>query len=103
MACGLLFIGMGAHREAIPVEGQAAMPGWQVDLDSATSVELQLLPGVGPVLAQRIIHWRDSGHHLRRVEDLDAITGFGPRTIERLRPHVAGGDGPLPGEFTTTE
>lgn len=102
-AVGLAAISMGLGRMPVPGAGVASMPGWRIGLDSATAAELRLLPGLGPVLADRVVLWRDSGHELVNVDDLDAIKGIGPRTIEGLRPHLVGAAGSLPGEFTTTE
>lgn len=55
-----------------------------LDLNTASQAELESLPGVGPVLAGRIIAHRP----YKRVEDLDAVPGIGPATLKRLRPLV---------------
>lgn len=61
-----------------------------VDLNAADSVQLLTLPGIGPALAGRIVaHRRRS--RFRQVDDLLAVRGIGPATLERLRPRVTVG------------
>ncbi len=57
-----------------------------VDLDHASAAELDQLPGIGPVLAARIVEHRERHGRFRRVEELLAVPGIGPRLLERLRP-----------------
>ncbi|MCS7270814.1 MAG: helix-hairpin-helix domain-containing protein, partial [Gemmataceae bacterium] len=58
-----------------------------IHLNRASSGELQRLPSIGPVLAQRIIAAR-SERPFQRVEDLLRVPGIGPKTLEKLRPFV---------------
>lgn len=60
-----------------------------IDLNRATASELQTLPGVGPVLADRIVAYRDSMGRFDRVEELGSVKGIGPATLARLRDRVA--------------
>jgi competence protein ComEA len=55
-----------------------------VNLNTASQAEIESLPGIGPVLAQRIIE----GRPYRSLEDLERVRGIGPRLLERLRPLV---------------
>jgi competence ComEA-like helix-hairpin-helix protein len=59
-----------------------------LDLNRATAGELVQLPGVGPVLARRILAARDEAGRFATVEDLAAIRGLGRSKFERLRPLV---------------
>jgi competence protein ComEA len=59
-----------------------------LDLNRATEQELDGLPGIGPVLAARITAHRTHFGPFRRVEDLLAIQGIGPKVFERLKPRV---------------
>ncbi|MHB1063660.1 MAG: helix-hairpin-helix domain-containing protein [Georgenia sp.] len=68
--------------------GGAAGADGPVDLNTAGRVELDALPGVGPVLAERILAWRDLNGPFTSVEDLDAVSGIGPAMMERLRDLV---------------
>ena len=60
----------------------------KINLNAATQEELELLPGIGPALASRIIEHRNTRGPFRRLEDLARVSGIGPRTLERIRPHV---------------
>jgi competence protein ComEA len=60
----------------------------KVSLASATLEQLDELPGIGPVTAQKILDWRQSHGPLRSVDDLDAIPGIGPARVEQLRDLV---------------
>jgi competence protein ComEA len=56
-----------------------------VDLNSATVEQLDALPGIGPVTAQKIVDYRTEHGPFASVDDLDAIPGIGPARIENLR------------------
>ena len=67
---------------------QKQPPARPIDLNVATAKELQQLPGVGPVTAQRIIDLRQKSGRFRRVEDLLAVRGISTKRLEALRPYV---------------
>jgi competence protein ComEA len=62
--------------------------GGPVDLNRATLADLDALPGIGPVLAGRILEHRKTHGPFRSLEELLAVRGIGPRLLERLRPGV---------------
>jgi competence protein ComEA len=66
-----------------------------LDLNRAEPTDLLQLPGVGPVLANRIVDVRDSRGGFRNADELRAVPGVGPARLEKLRPWVHG-DGDLP-------
>jgi len=68
--------------------GSAAAAG-RVSLNAASVAELDELPGVGPVTAQKIVDFRTAHGGFRSVEDLDSIPGIGPARIEQLRELVS--------------
>lgn len=70
------------------VAGSAPGAGAMVSLASATLEQLDALPGIGPVTAQKILDWRQGHGPFRSVDDLDAIPGIGPARIEQLRELV---------------
>jgi competence protein ComEA len=59
-----------------------------VDLNAAGAAELVALPGVGPVMAQRILEYRAAHGPFASLADLRRVKGIGPRTCERLAPLV---------------
>lgn len=63
--------------------GDSAEP---LDLNRATVAELEALPGVGPVLAGRIIEWREKNGRFRTVAELDSVSGVGPALVAELTP-----------------
>ncbi|MEX5631846.1 helix-hairpin-helix domain-containing protein [Parafrankia sp. FMc2] len=69
--------------------GEAAGPGGQpLDLNTATAAQLDELPGVGPVLAQRIIDWRSENGPFTSPDQLGEVTGVGDRRLADLLPLV---------------
>jgi competence protein ComEA len=70
-------------------EASAGGLGGPVHLNTATLEELDELPGVGPVTAQKIVEWREKHGAFASVDDLDAIPGIGPARLEQLRELVA--------------
>jgi competence protein ComEA len=77
----------GAASEAGESSGGA--PGGPVHLNTATLDELDALPGVGPVTAQKILDYREQHGAFSSIDDLDAIPGIGPARLEQLRELVA--------------
>ena len=59
-----------------------------VNLNTATAAQLETLPGVGPVMAQRIIDWRTANGGFTRVEELQEVDGIGAKTYASLAPLV---------------
>lgn len=85
----------------VPVPGEALAPATGgdgaggvgggtglVDVNRADAATLETLPGVGPVLAQRIVAWREEYGPFRHVDDLGEVSGIGPKVLEGLRDHV---------------
>lgn len=60
----------------------------KVNLNRASADELQVLPGIGPVLAQRMVDWRKAHGRYRTVDDLQEVKGIGKKRLEQLRPLV---------------
>ncbi len=59
-----------------------------VDLNNADVSELEMLPGIGPALAQRIVDWREKNGRFRSVEDLLAVSGIGDSVLGGLKDLV---------------
>lgn len=71
-----------------PVSPGGLPAGGQVDLNTATVAQLEDLPGVGPVLAQRIVDWRTEHGRFTSVDELQEVSGVGEKKFESLKPHV---------------
>lgn len=70
-------------------EGSGASDaGGVISLNQASLTELDALPGVGPVLAQRILDWRSAHGGFRTVEDLNQVSGIGDATMADIVPLV---------------
>lgn len=73
-----------AEAAAVRVAG----PGPRVDLNRAGASDLDALPGIGPVLARRILEHRARHGPFRSIEELRAVRGVGPSLVARLRDRV---------------
>jgi competence protein ComEA len=69
--------------------GGPSTPAGPVHLNSATEADLEALPGVGPVTAQKILDFRQHHGSFGSVDELDAIPGIGPKRLDQLRELVA--------------
>jgi competence protein ComEA len=59
-----------------------------LDLNQADSASLEALPGIGPVLAKRILKYRSLIGHFVAVEQLQIVYGLSPENYQRMRPHL---------------
>src|SRR5213594_3483235 len=81
-------------------------PTKPVNINTATSEELQQVPGIGPATAQKILQMRKSYGAFKSVDDLLAIRGLGPKRLEKMRRYLTVGKPaaakpvPLPAKFT---
>jgi len=76
----------GAAGGAAAAAGSSpTAPAAPVSLSSATAEQLDTLPGVGPVTAQKIVQYRTEHGAFHAVDELDAIPGIGPARIEQLK------------------
>jgi competence ComEA-like helix-hairpin-helix protein len=73
---------------------------FEVDVNQADWPELTLLPGVGEVVARRIVEYRKQHGPFEKIEDLLKVPGIGPQTLSRIRPFV---QITLPGEREAPE
>jgi competence protein ComEA len=69
----------------------------QVNINTASAAQLQLLPRVGPALAKRIVDFRTANGPFKTIQELARVKGIGDKTFALLQPHVA-----VSGETTLT-
>lgn len=83
----------------VPSQGEEPVPlvhplseragtGGPVNLNHASAAQLQELSGIGPVLAERIIAYRNANGPFEQVDDLRGVSGVGPALMSALREHV---------------
>jgi competence protein ComEA len=86
-----LYVGVpppvGAEPPGAPDAGPSGAGG-QVDLNTASLAELDTLPGVGPVTAERIVDWRERNGRFTTVDQLREIEGIGPARFATLKDLV---------------
>jgi len=66
-------------------------PAAPINLNTATSEELQLVPGIGPATADKILQMRKSYGAFKSVDDLLAIRGIGAKRLEKMRKYLTTG------------
>lgn len=80
--------GAGAGQPAPGGVGGPSGPASLVDLNTADVTTLETLPGVGPVLAQRIVDWRTEHGRFTAVEELGEVSGIGDKIYAQLSSKV---------------
>lgn len=63
-------------------------PDAKININQAGEAELESLPGIGPVMAARIIDYRKVHGAFQSPDDLNAVKGIGVKKMEKLRPHI---------------
>lgn len=89
----LLALAVGAAALIVPAAvragaGEGKVLEGVVNLNSATADQLQLLPGVGPAKAKRIVEAREK-RPFRNTWDVTRVRGIGPAFVKRFREHLA--------------
>jgi competence protein ComEA len=74
-----------------PREADRAPQKAKLDINRATVQELQALPGIGEVLAQRVVEYRGVHGPFKTIEGLIKVKGIGPKRMEQLRPFLVAG------------
>jgi competence ComEA-like helix-hairpin-helix protein len=81
LAFAIVFFALNVHAEKNP-------PSKPIDLNLANIKELQELPGIGAVTAQRIIDLRQKSGRFHRVEDLLAVRGISTKKLDAMRKYI---------------
>lgn len=83
-----VLVGVEPPPGAAPAAGGGAPGGGLLDLNAATAGDLDALPGIGPVLAQRIVDWRTENGRFASVDQLREVTGIGEAKYQDLQGKV---------------
>ena len=82
-----LFLGRNLNRAPVRIQqaGQTVSePTAALNINTATAAELEALPGIGPILARRILEYREENGGFRAVEELTKVDGLGTGTLEDI-------------------
>jgi competence protein ComEA len=71
----------------VPRESEEQSPQ-KIDINRAEPWLLEALPGIGEVLAQRIVDYRSENSPFKRIEDLLKVSGIGPATFEKIKDYI---------------
>lgn len=74
---------VGAPAASPPAAGSA--PSAPLDLNSATLEQLETLPGIGPVTAQKILDYRQAHGPFHAIAELEGVPGIGPAHMAQLK------------------
>jgi competence protein ComEA len=86
-----ILVGRAVAPGGLAASASTAAPdatGALVNLNTATAEQLDTLPGVGPVTAQKILDWRGAHGAFSSVDELLEVDGIGEKTLADLAPHV---------------
>ena len=84
LLCGSTPVALGQPARNI-VSNEVAKP---VSINKATSEELQIVRGIGPALAERIIGYRDANGGFKSMDELREVRGIGDLKFERIKSQL---------------
>jgi competence ComEA-like helix-hairpin-helix protein len=89
--CAATIVALAIIFVAPVLTGNKKPPLQPVNLNTATALELQQVPGIGPSTADKILKMRKSYGQFKSVDDLRAIKGIGPKRMEKMRKYITVG------------
>ena len=70
------------------MKSASGITGGKVNINTADSVTLQTIPGIGPSKAARIIEYRESQGRFKKIDDIKNVTGIGDMTFENIKEYI---------------
>jgi len=86
---------VGGHSHTLPEAYPTVIEKKLLNVNKATREELEALPGIGPVIAQRILERRETVGPFKSVEELLQVSGIGPARLAAIRDLVTVSDEPM--------
>jgi competence protein ComEA len=71
-----------------PQKNKTLPPGKKININTAFAGDLQLLPGIGEVTAERIIDYREQKGGFRRIEDIKNVKGIGDKKFAQIKEFI---------------
>ena len=83
----------GSQTSQTPTESPTVPNGdGKIDINTATLQQLQMLPGIGEVIAQRIVDHREENGLFINIEDIMNVSGIGEKKFEQIKEYIKVGD-----------
>lgn len=79
---------VGEDVTGIALDGGTSMSSGKVDINTATSEELQTLNGVGPATAEKILQYRSDVGYFKSIDEIKNVSGIGDKTFENLKEYI---------------
>ena len=86
---GALSDAIGDQKSVGQEVGKKSLSSGQISINRATEADLQLIPGIGSVMAKRIVRYRETKGRFRRTEDIQNVDGMGSKTFEKIRSWIS--------------
>lgn len=89
-----LALGLAALVVALsfaPAYAQSTPPKARININTATATELETLPRIGPVVAQRIVDYRTKNGNFKKVEEIMKVQGIGEKVYEQIKDLITVG------------
>ena len=74
-----------------PAYAQSTQPKAKININTASATELEALPRVGPVVAQRIVDYRTKNGNFKKVEEIMKVQGIGEKIFEQIKDLITVG------------